>query len=73
MGLTCLNCGNDKNFLVKTLQLHLLQFEKKGINTSEDGLPAVLEILCDECDTEVELQGLETDMRREILQTLGAR
>ena len=60
MGLTCLNCGNDKNFPVKTLQLHLLQLEKTGIDTSEGGLPAVVEILSDECATEVELQGLAT-------------
>ena len=73
MGLTCPNCGNDKNFLVKTLQMHVLQVEEAGVDTSEEGLPAVLEVLCDECDTEVDLQGIETDLRREILQTLGAR
>ena len=73
MGLTCANCGNEKTFLVKTLQMHILQVEEAGVDMSDDGLPAVLEVLCDECDTEVDLQGIEPDLRREILQTLGAR
>ena len=25
MALTCPNCGNDRNFLVKTLQMHVVQ------------------------------------------------
>jgi hypothetical protein len=73
MGLTCPNCGNEKNFLVKTLQMHILQVEEAGVDISEERHPAVLEVLCDECDTEVDLQGVDTDLRREILQTLGAR
>jgi hypothetical protein len=48
--LTCPNCGNDRNFLVKTLQMHVVNVEAGRVEVSEESRPAVLEVLCDECD-----------------------
>ena len=50
VGLTCPSCGNDQKFLVKTLQMHLVHIDGENIDTAEEGRPAVLELLCDECE-----------------------
>lgn len=73
MKLACPECGNDKRFLVKTLQLHMLHVEEAGLEVADDGWPAVLEVLCDECETSVDLQGVDPVRRREVLLSLGAR
>ena len=39
----------------------------------EEGRPAVVELLCDECDASVDLETLDEDTRRDLRQTLGAR
>ena len=70
MSLTCPSCGNEKNFQVKTLQLHLLQVEEAGVDVSDEGRPALLELLCDECEAEVDFQTLDGELRQEILQKL---
>ena len=51
MALTCPSCGNDQNFLVKTLQMHVVHLDDSRVEVSEEGRPAFLEILCDECET----------------------
>jgi hypothetical protein len=33
----------------------------------------VVELLCDECDTSLDLESLDDDTRRDLRQTLGAR
>jgi hypothetical protein len=72
--LTCPNCGNAENFLVKTLQMHLLRVADGQFQPpSEEGRPALVEVLCDECDSTLDLAGLEESARRELLATLGAR
>lgn len=73
MGLTCPNCGNARNFLVKTLQMHVVQLDDSRVEVSEEGRPAVLEVLCDECETAVNFEAVEDTLRREVLLTLGAR
>jgi hypothetical protein len=40
---------------------------------SEEGRPALVEVLCDECDNTVDLTALDEAVRRELLTTLGAR
>jgi hypothetical protein len=70
MSLTCPSCGNEKNFQVKTLQLHLLQVEETGIDVSDEGRPALLELLCDECEAAMDFLALEGELRQEILQKL---
>jgi hypothetical protein len=72
--LTCPNCGNAENFLVKTLQMHLLRVSDGQIHPPiEEGRPALVEFLCDECDSTLDLDLLDEAARRELLDTLGVR
>ena len=73
MTLTCPNCGNDRNFQVKTLQMHVVHLDDSRVEVSEEGRPAVLEILCDECETALVFEDVEEGLRKELLLTLGAR
>lgn len=74
LSLTCPNCGNAENFLVKTLQMHLLRVTDGQFQPpQEEGRPALVEVLCDECDSTVDLDALDEASRRELLLTLGAR
>lgn len=73
MALTCPNCGNARTFLVKTLQMHVVQIDGTRVDASEDGRPGVIECLCDECDTAIVFEEIEDAVRREILLALGAR
>lgn len=73
MGLTCPNCGNDQNFLVKTLQMHVVRLEDSRVEVTEESRPAVFEVLCDECETALNFEGAEDTLRREVLLTIGAR
>ena len=38
MALTCPNCGNDKNFLVKSLQMHVVHLEDARVEVSDTGV-----------------------------------
>ena len=72
--LTCPNCGNAENFLVKTLQMQLLRVADGQLQPpQEEGRPALVELLCDECDTSVDLETLDDTTRRDLRLTLGAR
>ena len=74
MSLTCPNCGNSENFLVKTLQMQLLRVvDGQAQPPQEEGRPALVELLCDECDSTLDLDALEDASRRELLMTLGVR
>jgi hypothetical protein len=73
MAFTCPNCGNDQNFLVKTLQMHVVQLREARVDANEEGRPAVIEVLCDECETALNFGDFEEDVRNEVLLTLGAR
>lgn len=74
MALTCPNCGNSENFVAKTLQMQLLRVSGDQIlPPQEEGRPALVEVLCDECDSSVDLDALDEATRRELLVTLGAR
>ena len=73
VALTCPNCGNDQNFLVKTLQMHVVHLDDSRVEVSEEGRPAVLEVLCDECEKELSIDEIDDGIRRELLLTLGAR
>ena len=60
MSLMCPNCGNAENFLVKTLQMHLLRVNGGQMQPpQEEGRPALVEVLCDECDSSIELDALD--------------
>ena len=73
MTLTCPNCGNDRNFQVKTLQMHVVHLDDSRVEVSEEGRPAVLEVLCDECETALAIDEMDEGIRKELLLTLGAR
>lgn len=74
MSLTCPSCGNTENFLVKTLQMHLLRVVNSQVQPPiEEGRPALMELLCDDCDSTLDLDLLDEDTRRELLLTLGVR
>ena len=73
MPLTCSNCGNTRNFLVKTLQMHVVHLDDSRVEVSEESKPGVIEVLCDECETALNFADFEEDVRNEVLLTLGAR
>lgn len=73
LALTCPSCGNDQNFLVKTLQMHVVSLSDSHVEVSEEGKPAVLEMLCDECETALGFEEIDDTLRKELLLTLGAR
>lgn len=73
MALTCPSCGNDQNFLVKTLQMHVVRLEDSRVEVAEESRPAVFEVLCDECETALKFEEVEDTLRKEMLLTLGAR
>jgi len=54
--------------------MHLLQVSGEQLQPAqEEGRPALVELLCDECESSVDLDALGEDTRRELLATLGAR
>jgi hypothetical protein len=71
--LTCSNCGNTRNFLVKTLQMHVVHLDDSRVEVSEESKPGVIEVLCDECETALNFDEAEDSIRKEVLLTLGAR
>ena len=73
MTLTCPNCGNARNFLVKTLQMHVVRLEDGRVDVTEENRPSVIEVLCDECETALNFEETEESVRKEVLLTLGAR
>jgi hypothetical protein len=73
VALTCPNCGNTRNFLVKTLQMHVVQLDESRVEVSEESKPGVIEVLCDECETALNFEDAEEAIRKEVLLTLGAR
>ena len=73
MPVSCPSCGNSRNFLVKTLQMHVVHLDDTRVEVSEETRPAVLEVLCDECETALKFDEFEETLRKEVLLTLGAR
>lgn len=72
MSLKCPSCGNERSFQVKTLQMHVIHVDDQQVDLAEEGRPAVLELMCDECEDELVLKDVAPELRREILLTLGA-
>jgi hypothetical protein len=40
---------------------------------SEESRPAIIEVLCDECETAMNFDEVDETLRKELLLTLGAR
>jgi hypothetical protein len=54
--------------------MHLLRVTDGQLQPpQEEGRPALVELLCDECDSTVDLDVMDENSRRELLATLGAR
>jgi RNase P subunit RPR2 len=73
MSVSCPNCGNARNFQVKTLQVHVVRLEDSRVEVQDENRPAVLEFLCDECETAMSFELFDEALRKEVLLTLGAR
>ena len=73
VALTCPTCGNDQNFLVKTVQMHVVHLEDSRVEVAEEGRPQVFEVLCDECENALALDDMDEGIRKELLLTIGAR
>jgi hypothetical protein len=73
MAVACPSCGNVRSFLVKTLQMHVVQVEGSRVDVAEENRPTVFEVLCDECEAALRFDEFDDDVRREILLMLGAR
>jgi hypothetical protein len=58
---------------VKTLQVTVVRLEDARVEVQEENRPALLEILCDECETELKFEEVDEAVRKEVLLTLGAR
>jgi hypothetical protein len=53
--------------------MHVVRLEDSRVEVSEEGRPAVLEVLCDECESPLNFEEFEDTLRREVLLTIGAR
>jgi hypothetical protein len=53
--------------------MHVVYIDGENIDTAEEDRPAVLELLCDECENELNIDDLNDSFRKELLLTLGAR
>jgi len=54
--------------------MHLLRVNEGQLQPAqEEGRLALVELLCDECESSVDLDVLNEETRRELLTTLGAR
>lgn len=61
-------------FLAKTLQMQLVRVADGQLQPpQEEGRPALVELLCDECDSALDLDALDEATRRDLMVTLGAR
>ena len=72
MALTCPSCGNTQDFLVKTAQMHVVHVHEGRVDVAEETRPTVFEVLCDKCDTELNLEECDEMVRKELLLTVGA-
>jgi hypothetical protein len=54
--------------------MHLLRVADGQLQPPlEEGRPALVELLCDECDSTLDLDTLDEASRRELMLTLGVR
>jgi hypothetical protein len=53
--------------------MHVVRVEDARVDVTEETKPAVIEVLCDECDTALAFEETEDAIRKEVLLTLGAR
>lgn len=73
MGLSCPSCGNTQHFQVKTLQTHVVEIDEDHVGISHEDRPVVLDLLCDECEEELDLQQSDAGVRDQIAYAVGAQ
>lgn len=73
MPMTCPTCGNASLFLVKTAQVHVVALKHGRVEIAEESLPAVFELLCDQCETALDLDRVDSATRGELLLAIGAQ
>ena len=72
MSLICSDCGNDKSFQIKTIQITAIEVVEAGDNPRFDPKdegnvePTVLELLCEECESSVDLDTLSAGDRQKL-------
>ncbi|SVA03058.1 uncharacterized protein METZ01_LOCUS55912, partial [marine metagenome] len=49
-----------------------VQADQAELELSDQSRPAVFELLCDECETELDFGSLDSDQRRDLRLLLGA-
>jgi hypothetical protein len=53
--------------------MHVVRLDDSRVEVNEEGRPAVIEVLCDECETALKFEDFDDALRKEMLLTLGAR
>ena len=52
--------------------MHVVHLNDSRVEVSEESRPAVIEVLCDECETAMNFDEVDEALRKELLLTLGA-
>ena len=72
MSLICPECGNEKSFQIKTIQITAIEVVEAGdtprFDPKDDGNvePTVLELLCEECEVSLDLDSLSAGDRQKL-------
>jgi hypothetical protein len=72
MPLICADCGNEKGFQIKTIQITAIEVVDAGesprFDPKDEGNvePTVLELLCEECESSVDLDTLSAADRQKL-------
>ena len=72
MPLICADCGNEKGFQIKTIQITAIEVVEAGesprFDPKDEGNvePTVLELLCEECESSVDLDTLSAADRQKL-------
>jgi hypothetical protein len=53
--------------------MHVVRLDDTRVEVNDEGRPAVIEVLCDECETALKFEDFDDAIRKEMLLTLGAR
>ena len=53
--------------------MHVVHLEENRVEVSDETRPALLEVLCDECESALPFEELDANLRKEVLLTIGAR
>ena len=72
MSLLCADCGNKNSFQIKTIQITAIEVVEAGesprFDPKDEGNvePTVLELLCEECESSVDLDTLSAGDRQKL-------